>query len=230
MSVVVETADGTKHFLICKGAVEEIIAVCDRADRNGVGVPVEKGQEDDLRAVTRELHEDGFRVIAVAFKELPPGPATYEPADEAGLTLLEYIAFLDPPKESAAVALASLRDAGEAAEVLTGDNDAVTRHVCRQVGFPADLVLLGPDIDALSDADLPARADATTVFARLTPQQKARVIRALRASGHVVGYLGDGINDSPALTAADVGISVLTGADGARNPPTSSCWRRACWC
>jgi Mg2+-importing ATPase len=216
MSVVVGTTDGTRHYLICKGAVEEIIAVCDRAERNGVGVPIEKGHEDELRAITRELHEDGFRVIAVAFKELPPGPATYEPSDEANLTLLGYVAFLDPPKETAAIALASLRDAGVAVKVLTGDNDAVTRHVCRQVGLPADIVLLGSDVDALSDAELATRVDAATVFARLAPQQKARVIRVLRANGHVVGYLGDGINDSPALTAADVGISVDTAADVAK--------------
>ena len=216
MSVVVGTADGTRHFLICKGAVEEVIATCGQAERSGASVPIEKGHEDELRVVTRELYEDGFRVIAVAFKELPPGPATYEAADEAALTLLGYIAFLDPPKETAAVALASLRDSGVAVKVLTGDNDAVTRHVCRQVGLPADVVLLGPDVDALSDAELGARVEAATVCARLTPQQKARVIRALRAHGHVVGYLGDGINDSPALTAADVGISVDTAADVAR--------------
>jgi len=216
MSVVVGTADGAKHFLICKGAVEEVVAVCDRADRSGVGIPIEKGHEDELRGVTRELHEDGFRVIAVAFKELPSGPATYEPTDEADLTLLGYIAFLDPPKETAALALASLRDAGVAVKVLTGDNDAVTRHVCRQVGLPADVLLLGSEIDALADAELRSRVDAATVFARVTPHQKARVIRALRANGHVVGYLGDGINDSPALTAADVGISVDTAVDVAK--------------
>jgi len=216
MSVVVGTADDTKHYLICKGAVEEVVAACARADKAGTGVAIEKGHEEGLRSVTRELYEDGFRVIAVAFKELPPGPATYTAADEADLTLLGYIAFLDPPKETAAVALAALRDAGIAVKVLTGDNEAVTRHVCRQVGLTVDGVLVGTEIDALPDPELATRVEATTVFAKLAPQQKARVIRALRTNGHVVGYLGDGINDGPALKAADVGISVDTAADVAK--------------
>lgn len=216
MSVVVESADGEAHYLICKGALDEVIAVCDHADRDGTSVPIEPGHEEDLRTVTRNLHEDGFRVIAVAYRALPPGPATYGVADESRLTLLGYIAFLDPPKESAAAALTSLRNAGVTVKVLTGDHEAVARNVCRQVGLVVDAVLVGPDIDALSDLDLAARAGTAALFARLTPEQKARVIRALRGSGHVVGYLGDGINDGPALVAADVGISVDSAVDVAK--------------
>ncbi len=216
MSVVVESADGSAHYLIAKGALDEVIAVCDYADRDGKPVPIERGHEDDLRTVTRELHEDGFRVIAVAYRELPPGPATYGVADESGLTLLGYIAFLDPPKETAAAALNSLRDSGVSVKVLTGDHEAVARNVCRQVGLAVDALLVGPDVDGLSDGELAERVEAVALFARLTPEQKARVIRALRANGHVVGYLGDGINDGPALIAADVGISVESAVDVAK--------------
>ena len=193
-----------------------MVAVCDRAERDGAPVPVLPGHEDDLHQVTRELNEDGFRVIAVAYKELPAGPATYTVADESGMILLGYIAFLDPPKETAERALGLLHDSGVAVKVLTGDNEAVARHVCRQVGLPVGAVLLGGDVDALADAELAARAVTTTLFARLNPQQKARVIRALRAGGHVVGYLGDGINDGPALKAADVGVSVDGAVDIAK--------------
>lgn len=216
MSVVVASADGSAHYLICKGALDEVIAVCDRADRDGTSVPIEPGHGEDLRTVTRELHEEGFRVIAVAYRKLPPGPAIYDVPDESHLTLLGYIAFLDPPKESAAAALKSLRDAGVTVKVLTGDHEAVARNVCRQVGLAVDAVLMGPEIDALSDRDLSARAETATLFARLTPEQKARVIRALRGNGRVVGYLGDGINDGPALVAADVGISVDAAVDVAK--------------
>ena len=216
MSVVVESSDGSRHLLICKGAVEEVVAVCDRAERAAVPVPIVPGHGDELRVMTRELNEDGFRVIAVAYKELPAGPATYTHADESGMTLLGYIAFLDPPKESAERALGMLREAGVAVKVLTGDNDAVARHVCKQVGLQVDAALSGSEVDALSDAELAARAETTALFARLNPQQKARVIRALRANGHVVGYLGDGINDGPALKAADVGVSVDSAVDIAK--------------
>jgi Mg2+-importing ATPase len=203
MSVVVAPNDGTMHLLICKGAVDEVLAACTRVERNGTAIPVEPGHEEELRTVTRELNRDGFRVIAVAVRALPAGPATYTVADERDLTLLGYIAFIDPPKETAARALALLRESGVAVKVLTGDNEAVARHVCGQV-------------DALSDEALVSRADEATLFARLNPQQKARVIRALQAAGHVVGYLGDGINDGPALRAADVGVSVDEAVDIAR--------------
>jgi len=216
MSVVVETAGGASHFLICKGAVEEVTGVCTRAELDGRLVPFEAGHVGDLHSVTRELNEDGFRVIAVAYKEVPPGPATYGIADESGMVLLGYIAFLDPPKDSAAPALEMLRASGVTVKVVSGDNELVSRHVCRQVGLPSERVLLGSEIDALSDAALAERVEAATIFAKTTPQQKARVIGALRARGHVVGYLGDGINDGPALKAADVGISVDSAVDVAK--------------
>jgi Mg2+-importing ATPase len=216
MSVVVATAEGSAHYLICKGAAEEVSAGCTHAERDGQLVPLLPEHADDLHAVTRDLNDEGFRVIAVAYKTLPPGPAAYTVADEAEMILLGYIAFLDPPKESAAQAISKLSDYGVAVKVLTGDNDLVTRHVCRQVGLPFDTVLLGRDIAAMSDAELATRVGAVTIFAKLAPGEKARVIRALRSTGHVVGYLGDGINDGPALAAADVGISVDSAVDVAK--------------
>jgi len=155
-------------------------------------------------------------VIAVAYKELPQGQTTYSVADEDGLVLAGYIAFLDPPKESAAEAIQALQNYGVAVKVLTGDNEAVTRHVCRKVGLPVDQVLLGSEIDVLSDDELANRAEQVSVMAKLSPAQKARVIKALHTRGHVVGFLGDGINDGPALKAADVGISVDTAVDIAK--------------
>jgi P-type Mg2+ transporter len=215
MSVVVAEQDGP-HILICKGAVEEVFAVCSRAEQHGEVVLLEEGHYDELLNVTREFNVDGFRVIAVAYKELPRGQTTYSVADEDALVLAGYIAFLDPPKESAAAAIRTLQEHGVAVKVLTGDNEAVTRNICRQVGLPVDQVVLGSEIDALSDDELAARTDAVSVLVKLSPAQKARVIKALHLRGHVVGFLGDGINDGPALKAADVGISVDTAVDIAK--------------
>ena len=217
MSVIVASEGSGPHLLICKGAVEEVVRACTRAERAGEQVRIEPEHADELGKVTRELNEDGFRVIAVAYKELPPGPATYGVADERDLVLLGYIAFLDPPKESATAAIRALREHGVDVKVLTGDNDAVSARICRQVGLPPAAALRGEDIAALSDAELAQRVGGVTLFAKLSPHDKGRVIRALRANGHVVGYLGDGINDGPALKAADVGISVDTGADIAKD-------------
>ncbi len=172
--------------------------------------------QEDLRAVIRELNEDGFRVIAVAYKEVPTRAEPYAVADECDLVLLGYIAFLDPPKETAAAAMQALARHGVRVKVLTGDNEVVTRKVCRDVGLDVDHLLLGAELERLSDSELAERVEATTVFAKLTPQQKARVIGALHRNGHVVGFLGDGINDGPALKAADVGISVDTAVDIAK--------------
>ena len=215
MSVVVAEQDGP-HILICKGAVEEVFAVCNRAEQHDEVVALEEGHYDELQAVTRAFNEDGFRVIAVAYKELPRGQTTYSVADEDGLVLAGYIAFLDPPKESAAAAIRTLQEHGVAVKVLTGDNEAVTRNICRQVGLPVEDVVLGSEVDALSDEALAARTDKVSVLAKLSPAQKARVIKALHLRGHVVGFLGDGINDGPALRAADVGISVDTAVDIAK--------------
>ena len=215
MSVVVEE-NGGKHILICKGAVEEVFTVCNRTELAGTVVPVESGHLEELRYVVNDLNEDGFRVIAVAYKEIPVGQTTYTLADESDLILTGYIAFLDPPKETAAAAIAMLREHGVAVKILTGDNEVVTRKVCREVGLAVDYVVLGSEIEKLSDMALADMAERVSVFAKLSPQQKARVIKALHLKGHVVGFLGDGINDGPALKAADVGISVDTAVDIAK--------------
>ncbi|MFO1196108.1 MAG: magnesium-translocating P-type ATPase [Burkholderiaceae bacterium] len=215
MSVIVAAGDGA-HLLICKGAVDEVLAACTHARIGGQPVPIAAGHEDDARSALRSLNEDGFRVIAVACRTLPAGARAYSVADERELVLEGFVAFLDPPKESAGPAIARLRAQGVAVKILTGDGDVVARHVCRQVGIDVGRTLLGADVDALDDDALAREADATVLFARLSPAQKARVIGALHARGHVVGFLGDGINDGPALKAADVGISVDTAVDVAK--------------
>jgi len=215
MSVVVEK-DHATHILICKGAVEEIFSVCSTAERRGETTALEHGHFEDLQGVIRELNEDGFRVIAVAYKEVPARPEPYGVADESGLQLVGYIAFLDPPKESAAAAIKVLGEHGVQVKVLTGDNEVVTRKICRDVGLDIGHVVLGSEVETLNDDALAEAVAGATVFAKLSPAQKARVIKALHRKGHVVGFLGDGINDGPALKAADVGISVDTAVDIAK--------------
>jgi Mg2+-importing ATPase len=215
MSVVV--AQGSdKHILICKGAVEEIFAVCTRYEIEGTTGQLDEGHFATAKAETVELNSDGFRVVAVAYKQLDASKVTYSTVDESDLTLLGYIAFLDPPKESAGAAIAALARRGVQVKILTGDNDVITRKVCREVGLDPGDILLGAQIEAMTEDRLATAAEATTVFAKLTPAQKERIVRALHRRGHVVGFLGDGINDSPALKVADVGISVDTAVDIAK--------------
>jgi Mg2+-importing ATPase len=215
MSVVVSERDD-HHELICKGAVEEMLAVCTRVRHAGADEPLTAELLARIRAVTAELNEDGLRVVAVAAKEVPPAKEVYGVADEADLTLIGYVAFLDPPKESSAPALKALAAHGVALKVLTGDNELVTAKICREVGLASDGVLLGADVERMSDAELAAAAEAHNVFARLTPAHKDRIVRLLKANGHVVGFMGDGINDAAALRAADIGISVDTAVDIAK--------------
>ena len=215
MSVVVEEEEA-RHVLICKGAVEEIFSICNRAEIEGEIEPLVPEDLLRIQDVTLALNEDGFRVIAVAYKETIEAKRAYSVADESGMVLLGYIAFLDPPKESAKLAIAKLNQHGVAVKVLTGDNDTVTRKICSEVGLEASHIVLGRDLEGMSDEELAEKAETTSVFAKLAPEQKARVIRALHRKGHVVGFLGDGINDGPALKAADVGISVDTAVDIAK--------------
>jgi Mg2+-importing ATPase len=219
MSVVVSERDD-HHELICKGALEEVLEVCTsvRVEVDGVmqQLPLDAPTLARAQQVSRELNETGLRVVAVAMKEVPPSATHYGAADETDLVLIGFVAFLDPPKESAAPALQALADHGVTVKVLTGDSAAVTAHVCAQVGLSADAVLLGSQLDGLDDAALASAVDRHTVFAKLTPLHKERIVRALRALGHVVGFMGDGINDAPALRAADVGISVDTAVDIAK--------------
>jgi P-type Mg2+ transporter len=215
LSVVVSTPDG-RHVLICKGAVEEMFAACTRyADGSETGA-LDATHFAAAQKETAELNADGFRVVAVAYKEVPDAKSAYSVADESELTLLGYIAFLDPPKDSASEALRRLAQGGVTVKVLTGDNEVVARKVCRDVGLDTGEILLGSQIESMGDAQLSTVAERTCVFAKLTPAQKERIVRVLRSRDHVVGFMGDGINDSPALKAADVGISVDTAVDIAK--------------
>ncbi|KWK70565.1 magnesium-translocating P-type ATPase [Burkholderia ubonensis] len=217
LSVVVEDTRGT-HTLICKGAVEEMLAVSTHVqDEDGVR-PLDFVARKRLLEQANAYNEDGFRVLVLATRAIPRGDEReqYRTADERDLVVRGFLTFLDPPKESAAPALAALRENGVAVKVLTGDNPTVTIKVCRQVGLEPGKPMLGAEVDALDDATLAQAVERTTVFAKLTPLQKARIVTALQANGHTVGFLGDGINDAPALRDADVGISVDSGADIAK--------------
>ena len=215
MSVVVADADG-KTQMVTKGAVEEMLAVSAWAERGGAVVPLTDAQRRQVLAKADALNAQGMRVIAVAQKNHPAPVGQFSAAEEREMVLIGFLAFLDPPKETAADAIRALHDCGVAVKVLTGDNEKVTRAICAQVGLPADHILLGSELDALTDEALAARAETVSVFAKLSPAQKARVVGLLRDAGHCVGYMGDGINDAAALRAADVGISVDTAVDIAR--------------
>jgi Mg2+-importing ATPase len=214
MSVVVEGHG--KHLLICKGAVEEVFSVSTTGEAGGSRFDLDESHLHKLKEVTNELNEDGFRVIALAYKEIPPEQTTYTVKDESGLVLVGYIAFLDPPKESALKAISDLKVHGVQVKILTGDNEIVTRKICKEVGMHVDLVVLGSEIETMSAEQLAEKVEQANVFAKLSPTQKAIVIEALHRKGHVVGFLGDGINDGPALKAADVGVSVDTAVDIAK--------------
>jgi Mg2+-importing ATPase len=202
--------------MITKGAVEEMLTVCSFAEYEGNVEPL----TDEIRAYilkkVDELNEDGMRVIAVAQKTNPSPVGAFSAADESDMVLMGYLAFLDPPKESTADAIRALAAHGVGVKVLTGDNDKVTRCVCRQVDLPVDHILLGSDLDGMTDNALSEAVEKVSVFAKLSPQQKARVITLLRNNGHSVGYMGDGINDAAAMKASDVGISVDTAVDIAK--------------
>jgi Mg2+-importing ATPase len=214
MSVLVEDPEG-KAILLTKGAPEEVFLQCSHFELDGKLSPMDPALVVGLKEEYASLSSDGFRVLAVATKELH-GKQICAKADESGLVLQGYVAFLDPPKSSAGRALEALHQHGIAVKILTGDNQLISRKVCKDVGLAPDPMLLGGDVERMSDAELGEAAVQTTLFARLSPAHKERVIRALRAKGHVVGFMGDGINDAPALRAADVGISVDTATDIAK--------------
>jgi Mg2+-importing ATPase len=215
LSVIVETPQ-KMPLMICKGAVEEVFAVCTQCRTAGGIQPLDDQHREGVAALTARLNADGFRVIAVGTREFPAPQATYGAADETELTLQGFIAFLDPPKETAAAALSALGVSGVTVKILTGDNDLVTRKTCRDVGLTISGLLLGHEIEAMSEAQLGEAVEAANVFAKVSPSQKALIIAALQARDHVVGFLGDGINDGPALKKADVGISVDTAVDIAK--------------
>ncbi|HLH54502.1 MAG TPA: magnesium-translocating P-type ATPase [Verrucomicrobiae bacterium] len=214
MSVVVEGPEGTRE-LLTKGAPEAVFARCTHFESDGEIFPMEPILVGDLIEQVNDLSEDGFRVLAVATRKVEK-QAAYSKADESQLVLTGYLAFLDPPKDTAAKAIDVLRQHGVTVKVLTGDNDLVTRKVCTEVGINAKKIVLGSQVETMSDPQLAEAVESTDVFARLSPAHKQRIVQALQRKGHVIGFMGDGINDAPALRAADVGISVDNAVDIAK--------------
>jgi Mg2+-importing ATPase len=216
MSVVLQKTP-QQHLLICKGAFDETLAICQNVESNGSISALTEETKKKLKNLEVDLNEDGLRVLAVGYKEMPNGiKKDYHLQDENGLTFIGYLAFLDPPKQSATKALALLRDYHVDVKVLTGDNELVTQKICKWVNLPIEGVLTGSQIDKMTELELKNVVDKTTIFAKLTPLQKSQVILALKSNGHIVGFLGDGINDAPALRDADIGISVDTAVDIAK--------------
>ena len=215
MSVVVADTSG-KTSMITKGAVEEMLSVCDWVELNGETVTLT--EEIRLFVVEKvdKLNRDGLRVLAVAQKNNPSPVGSFSVADESEMVLIGYLAFLDPPKESAGMAIHALLEHGVGVKVLTGDNEKVTRCVCRHVGIESNSIVLGNEVESMTDEALSEEVERTNVFAKLSPQQKTRVVSALRKNGHSVGFMGDGINDAAAMKASDVGISVDTAVDIAK--------------
>ncbi len=206
----------SEHVMITKGAVEEVLDLCTHMTDRGEKVELTEQLRRHVTLIAEENNRGGLRVLAVATRTIAAPRDTYTVADEDGLTLIGFLAFLDPPKADAARALRGLADKGIAVKVVTGDNDLVAARVCADVGIDVGHVVLGSEIDALDEPALRALAARTTVFAKVNPVQKARIVRALQADGHTVGFLGDGINDAAALRDADVGISVDTAVDIAK--------------
>jgi Mg2+-importing ATPase len=204
------------HVLICKGAVEEVYRVCDRYQVDEDINPLIDVIKNDLMEEYEALSSDGYRVVAIAYREFPLEKQVFSVADETNLILLGYIAFFDPPKESAAKALEALSRMGVSTKILTGDNALVTRKVCRDVGLTVEKVITGDQLRAMNDEQFADAVENANVFARLSPSQKSDIIQALQKRGHVVGFMGDGINDALALKISDVGISVDTAVDVAK--------------
>jgi len=217
MSVVVEDESGL-NTLICKGAVEEVLSLCTRLELNGEVIAVQSEHDAKRRQLADDLNGQGFRVIALAYKQMQGAPdePVYAIKDESDLILLGFLAFLDPPKDTATEALKRLHSLNVDVKILTGDNEIITAYICKEVGMPVEHLLLGSQIEAMSEGELAVAVAASSVFARLAPAHKERIIRALQSKDHVVGFMGDGINDAPALKAADVGISVDSAVDIAK--------------
>ena len=215
MSVVVKDVEG-KTQLVSKGAVEEMLACCSYAELGGSIKPLTEGVRQTVLEKSDELNQKGMRVIAVAQKTDPSPVGEFSIADEKDMVLIGFLSFLDPPKPTTKAAIEALLEYGVDVKVLTGDNEKVTRAICQEVGLDTDRVLLGDDIEQMNDDELMDEVTHVRVFAKLSPSQKARIIHALKNKGHSVGYMGDGINDAAAMKVADVGISVDSAVDIAK--------------
>ena len=217
MSVVIEDETGL-NILICKGALDEVMSQCSRMEINGQVVAMSPEYDAKSRQLVGVLNGEGFRVIALAYKEMPGAKdePVYSVKDESDLILLGFLAFLDPPKETTMEALKRLHALNVDVKILTGDNEIITSYICKEVGMPVDNLMLGSQIEKMNEEQLCEAVRSASVFARLVPAHKERVVHALQKNGHVVGFMGDGINDAPALKAADVGISVDSAVDIAK--------------
>lgn len=214
LSIVVSNDDG--KLLITKGAVEEILSICNTIDYNHEIMPITKEIKDNIREIANRLNEEGLRVVAVCQKRNVDNIETFSVEDEKQMSLVGFVGFLDPPKESARLAIEKLNNAGIRVIVLTGDNAAVTKNICKKVNINTSKFVTGSQIDKLADNGVLRLLRKSNVFVKLTPIQKARIVRILKESGNVVGYMGDGINDAPSLTNSDVGVSVDTAVDIAK--------------
>ncbi|MDE3237103.1 MAG: magnesium-translocating P-type ATPase [Bacteroidota bacterium] len=225
MSVILKQRNG-KHLLICKGAVEEMLNLCSHAfdpgeDRelhieNDKVIPMDENMRNIILNTSKRLNKEGLRVLLVAIKEFDNRALTYSVADERDMVLTGFIGFLDPAKPSAQPSIEALHKLGVQLKVLTGDNAVVTKKICRDVGIPVNDIILGTELNLMSDEELTRKIDQVSIFAKLSPEQKSRVVKVLQAKGHTVGFMGDGINDAGALRDADVGISVDTATDIAK--------------
>ena len=215
---VILADDTGHHLMVCKGAVEEMLETATQVRQDGKVVELDAQRRAALLEQAEEYNRDGFRVLLVGTRDLAPDAirTQYNASDERELVIEGLLTFLDPPKETAGPAIAALRENGVVVKVLTGDNPIVTAKICREVGLEVGVPVLGRDIEQMDDVSLSRLVEERTVFAKLTPLQKSRVLKALQANGHTVGFLGDGINDAPALRDADVGISVDSGTDIAK--------------
>ncbi|MDK2564481.1 magnesium-translocating P-type ATPase [Romboutsia sedimentorum] len=215
MSVVLQNKN-KKTQLITKGAVEEMLDISTFAEYKGQVVELTESIKQEIFKTVDKLNQSGMRVIAVAQKTNPSPEGVFSVKDESDMVLMGYIGFLDPPKESSAEAIKTLNEYGVDVKVLTGDNEKVTIHVCDKVGIDVNNILLGHQVEVMTDEDLKIEVERTNVFAKLSPQQKSRIVSILRSNGHVVGFMGDGMNDAPAMKKADIGISVDTAVDIAK--------------
>ena len=215
LTTVVRDKTG-KTQMVTKGAVEEMLSVCSFAEYGKEVMPLTQELRNMILKTVDALNDKGFRVLAIAQKNSPSPAGAFGVKDECDMVLLGYLAFLDPPKETTAAAISALREYGVTTKILTGDNDKVTRTICSQVGLNVRNMLLGSDLEKMSDRELAEAAEQTEVFAKLTPDQKVRVVSVLRRAGHTVGFMGDGINDAAAMKSADIGISVDTAVDVAK--------------
>ena len=213
LSVIV--SDNDEKYMITKGAIEEMISICSSARLDDKIVKMDDNIKSKVTKISDDLNAKGMRVIALAKKNVSEDKK-FEPSDEKDMTLIGFLAFLDPPRDSSSKAIKVLKDHGVITKILTGDNDKVTRSVCSKVGLPVENLLLGSEIEKMSDDELSCAVDRTTVFAKLTPNQKAKVVSTLRENGNVVGFMGDGINDAAAMKKADIGISVDNAVDIAK--------------